>query len=47
MSELEDDLLDLAEGLREYNVPAFYREDLRKIADKVGDLEWRMNELED
>lgn len=44
---LEDDLLYLAEGLREYDVPAFYREDLRNLAEQVGDLEWRMQGLED
>lgn len=44
---LEDDLLYLAQGLEEYEVPYFYIQDLRKMADKVGDLEWRMNELED
>lgn len=44
---LEDDLLYLAQGLEEYAVPGIYAKDLRKIADKVGDLEWRMQGLED
>lgn len=44
---LESELVDLAEGLREYEVPYFYIQDLRNLAGQVGDLEWRMKGLED
>lgn len=43
---LEDELKYLAEGLREYDVPSIYGEDLRALAEKVGELEWRLEDLE-
>ena len=44
---LEEQLKNVAEGLREEGVPNFFVQDLYMIADEVGDLEWRMNDLED
>lgn len=44
---LEQKLRYLANALREENVPNFFVAELANIAEEVGDLEWRVDGLED
>lgn len=43
---LEQELLYIAEGLREENVPHFFIQDLINAAERAGTLEWRLEDLE-